>query len=306
LVREDHLLVRHHFLIDSFHLGISEPQAAGAAYLRILSLLTELRRRRATFFSWFQLAHASDFESSVMSDLCLEFPESFGQLPPGIGTEHAAAIAAMANPAATIVTSELGAVKIERIAASLTARTLIADSGNDQLRIPALDLVVGGGALPSLTDILRVRLTHPWDTWQATKGVQWRKVRSGEDLPEGALQGGCESDGTPLYVGRAHYLGGLHPGKIVNGVCHFPHGAEEILAHDFEVPVVSAGEWGVPEPGCASALIGGYEGGNALAVCRVPWEGGLHPGKVVSQDGICSYGGRERVSGEFEVFNIPR
>jgi hypothetical protein len=44
----------------------------------------------------------------------------------------------------------------------------------------------------------------------------------GSDIPEDALQGGVDTNGEPLYVGRAHHEGALIPGKVPksHGVCY--------------------------------------------------------------------------------------
>jgi len=46
---------------------------------------------------------------------------------------------------------------------------------------------------------------------------------------------GHEANGTPLYVCRANYNGGVHPGKVVAGNCNIGWGGNEIVLHSFEV-----------------------------------------------------------------------
>ena len=36
----------------------------------------------------------------------------------------------------------------------------------------------------------------------------------GGSVPEGALHCGKEAEGAPLYLARANFEGGIHPGKI--------------------------------------------------------------------------------------------
>ncbi|KAJ1939190.1 hypothetical protein EC988_007383, partial [Linderina pennispora] len=43
-------------------------------------------------------------------------------------------------------------------------------------------------------------------------GFQWVSCSNGH-IPPNAVQGGIERDGKPLFVARAMYKGGLHPGK---------------------------------------------------------------------------------------------
>ena len=51
----------------------------------------------------------------------------------------------------------------------------------------------------------------------------------------------------------------------------------------------------------ANAFIGGSEPGRKLAVCRAPYKGGTHPGKVVAGKCNIGWGGKEIVLRTFEV-----
>ena len=51
---------------------------------------------------------------------------------------------------------------------------------------------------------------------------------------EGAFEAGSEQ-GRPLFLCRAEYRGGTHPGKVVSGVCNFGWGGREISLSTFEV-----------------------------------------------------------------------
>ena len=70
------------------------------------------------------------------------------------------------------------------------------------------------------------------------RGIRWIRT-SGKDQPDGAIRGGSERDGTPLYVGRA-LMGDGHfvPGKInfKYGKCYIPFGDKEHeITNDFYV-----------------------------------------------------------------------
>ena len=51
-------------------------------------------------------------------------------------------------------------------------------------------------------------------------------------------------------------------------------------------------------------LVGGYEPGRALVVCRASHEGGVHPGKVVNNRCNFGYGGQEITSNNYRVLRI--
>ena len=67
---------------------------------------------------------------------------------------------------------------------------------------------------------------------------RWMKV-SGEKVPNGAIVGGNENNGTVLYIVRAFIGGGWHIGKLRrNGREAFiPYGGKEEIVSDFEILV---------------------------------------------------------------------
>ena len=70
----------------------------------------------------------------------------------------------------------------------------------------------------------------------AMDGVEWRTWNG--RLPAGAIRGGVDQNGTvPLYICRAHYINGVHPGKVLNGRCNIGWGGDEIVLRHFEVLV---------------------------------------------------------------------
>lgn len=64
---------------------------------------------------------------------------------------------------------------------------------------------------------------------------------AGGNLPAGAIQGGNEADGKPLYLCRAKNGrdGGIHPGKIRKefGACNIGWGGKEVSVRSYEVLV---------------------------------------------------------------------
>ncbi|KAJ1812869.1 hypothetical protein LPJ56_005357, partial [Coemansia sp. RSA 2599] len=72
----------------------------------------------------------------------------------------------------------------------------------------------------------------------AARGLQWVNASNGQ-IPPQAVQGGVEADGTPLFVARAMYKGGLHPGKagphIQDGGCAIGWGHKEVNVPEYQV-----------------------------------------------------------------------
>lgn len=66
---------------------------------------------------------------------------------------------------------------------------------------------------------------------------QWVSSAQGTPLPTNPVATGSE-DGVPLYVCRAPYNSGIHPGKVVAGNCNFGWGGYEVVASQYEVLTV--------------------------------------------------------------------
>ena len=60
-----------------------------------------------------------------------------------------------------------------------------------------------------------------------------------QTIPASAIQSGHEPDGRPLFVCRARFEHGLHPGKIRRDLsgCHIPWGGKERAVAQYEVLV---------------------------------------------------------------------
>lgn len=75
----------------------------------------------------------------------------------------------------------------------------------------------------------------------AHDGVEWRPWKG--RLPANAVRGGVDQNGrVPLYICRAHYINGIHPGKLLSGKCNIGWGGQEVVLHHFEV-LVSTGRY---------------------------------------------------------------
>lgn len=117
---------------------------------------------------------------------------------------------------------------------------------------------------------------------------------------------GHEANGAPLYVCRADYQGGVHPGKVVAGNCNIGWGGMEVALQSFEVLVASRLQ--DPEmwktgflPGNPNFVAGNESTGAPLYVCRAAFRGGVHPGKVVAGNCNIGWGGMEVALRSFEV-----
>lgn len=132
---------------------------------------------------------------------------------------------------------------------------------------------------------------------------------SGGNVPEQSVVAGSESDGAPLFVCRANYNGGVHPGKVRKafGGCNIGWGGGEHKVSQYEVYTstqsygwVSASGGSIP----AGAVIAGKESnGDPLFVCRAKYNGGTHPGKIRNAFGGCNigWGGEEHKVISYEV-----
>lgn len=135
------------------------------------------------------------------------------------------------------------------------------------------------------------------------------KAASGGNVPVGAVTAGHEQNGDPLFVCRANYKGGVHPGKVRQafGACNIGWGGGEHKVSNYEVltsesdQIWRAARGGHVPVGAVSA--GNESNGDALFVCRAKYNGGLHPGKVRQAFGACNigWGGGEHKVNSYEV-----
>ncbi|KAF8728510.1 hypothetical protein AX14_006535 [Amanita brunnescens Koide BX004] len=71
------------------------------------------------------------------------------------------------------------------------------------------------------------------------RGVRWISMSGKVDDHLGAIpvEGGREKNGEPLYIARAYYKDGIHPGKAGRHLedAHIPWGGKENLVHKYEI-----------------------------------------------------------------------
>jgi Protein of unknown function (DUF3421) len=148
---------------------------------------------------------------------------------------------------------------------------------------------------------LALQPAPPVERVQFNGGANWMPA-SGGAIPPGAIQGGYESGGEPLYVCHVSYNDSVQPGKVRQGFggCNFPFGGQEVTLPQYEVLVGTGFGW-VPGSGGSipgRAVQGGYDvppQSPPLFVCQANYNGGVHPGKIRSDWTSCdiSWGGRE-------------
>jgi hypothetical protein len=139
---------------------------------------------------------------------------------------------------------------------------------------------------------------------QRGSGLNWVPGANGQ-VPQNAVSGGQER-GRQLFVCRARYQGGVHPGKIVGRNCNIGYGGREITVPRYEVLTSTrpnriswqAAANGQIPPG---AVVGGQEPGRQLYICRAPYQGGVHPGKLVGRNCNIGWGGNEVTLPRYEV-----
>lgn len=125
----------------------------------------------------------------------------------------------------------------------------------------------------------------------------WVDAFTGSMLPHHAVIGG-EQPGSnhTLFICRADYLGGVHPGKLHNGKCTFTYHGNEIRTNQYQVLVsrhplhwLSASFGMIP----SNSIVGGHEEGNPFYVCQADYLGGKVPGKMIGNQCHIGYEGRE-------------
>jgi len=133
---------------------------------------------------------------------------------------------------------------------------------------------------------------------------QWVEMMHGNPLPPDAVIGGYqEYTNTPLFVCRGYYQGGMHPGKLFNGMCYFGWGGREVVTPQYQVLVSSYPLSWIPSRGRLplNAIVGGEQHDGPLYICQAAYRGGVHPGKVYKRMCHISWGGKEIPVTSFNV-----
>lgn len=109
----------------------------------------------------------------------------------------------------------------------------------------------GGNVAPGTADIPFGGAEHSVNNFATLYAEQavWVQASNGR-VPDGAVVSGYEPNGEPLYVARAAWAGGVHPGKVRLGLdgAHISFDGGEYMVPNYEVLVTSAFT-GVPPTG---------------------------------------------------------
>ena len=137
--------------------------------------------------------------------------------------------------------------------------------------------------------------------------ADWISGEGGRTPPK-AVVAGNNSTGQPLYVCRAQYEGGLHPGKLAGTSpnCNVSHDGREYSISDYEVLVGDGYNWVTVYSGEIpfDALPGGKDQqGDILYICRGDVNSKWQPGKMSRALDGCSipHEGKELKAPWYEV-----
>ncbi|XP_023292281.2 uncharacterized protein LOC111675701 [Lucilia cuprina] len=136
----------------------------------------------------------------------------------------------------------------------------------------------------------------------------WIQSSSADDLPEFAIEGGYDCDGTPIYLGRAIHEDDLLPAKVIpsKGCAFVSWGGQEIPKNHYEVLVGPGYGWCPCENGDvpSNAVSSGVtSSGEPLYIGRGHHANSLSVGKVHPSHS-CLYipfGGQETSLSSYEV-----
>ena len=139
--------------------------------------------------------------------------------------------------------------------------------------------------------------------------TEWVDARDGA-IPDSSLQFGREN-GAPLFICRAEFKGGVHPGKIRSdfGGCNIGWGGAEHTVSKYQtlVSYPTLDKAVLPSPKgdlLSDAIEGGHESdGTPLYLCSVDYKGGTHPGKTREGFNGCNigWGGKEISEKPFSI-----
>ncbi|XP_055632149.1 uncharacterized protein LOC129771995 [Toxorhynchites rutilus septentrionalis] len=138
--------------------------------------------------------------------------------------------------------------------------------------------------------------------------TKWVWASASGPFPPNMVEGGQDSDGCPIYVGRANHAGDVVPAKVIpqKNAAYIAHGGEEILVESIEVLCQKELLWDNATGGNIppDAVVGGSTvDGELLYVGRAVHEGSQTIGKVQRSHGCLyiPYGGAEVALQGYEV-----
>jgi hypothetical protein len=134
----------------------------------------------------------------------------------------------------------------------------------------------------------------------------WVASHSGDPLPPNAVIGGSRFNPNAMfYVCRAHYRGGIHPGKYSSGNCQISFSGRAVILQNYEVLVsrlpltwVESSNGGIPH----HAIAGGRSSkGATYYICQADFENGTYPGKLTGENCHFTKRGQEYMTAYYNV-----
>ncbi|KDQ08953.1 hypothetical protein BOTBODRAFT_540120 [Botryobasidium botryosum FD-172 SS1] len=135
-------------------------------------------------------------------------------------------------------------------------------------------------------------------------------LAEGTNIPQGALEGGRDGDGSPLYIARAYYEGGLHLGKAGRHLgkgASIPYGGKEVEVEKYEILLADPNrvKWvdGNELQGSNPVEGGKEQDGTPLYIGQAFYENGTHPGKFSQRLGgtHIAWGGKEVACDRYRI-----
>ena len=145
-------------------------------------------------------------------------------------------------------------------------------------------------------------------SFASAQEVTWQPLQVGSDFPRQTIIGG-EVDSRPQPICRMSVRGGTYPGRvfysnpILPPTCNIGYGGSELFDVEFEVLVGSSVSWASIEEGREGAVVGGTSPqGEKIAICRSPYQGGIHVGYLDPENGcVIGYLKRSLALSEFQI-----
>jgi len=138
--------------------------------------------------------------------------------------------------------------------------------------------------------------------------LKWERGNIRSRVSSNALQGGKDSDGSLIYVGRALHSGVKLPAKVIpsKNACYVSYNGKEILVDNFEVLTHDARlAWEPQSDGrvAEGAVSSGREGNEELFIGRAPFQGSMTIGKIHPSHRCLyfPYNGKEERATHYEV-----
>ncbi|XP_033336870.1 natterin-4 [Megalopta genalis] len=116
-------------------------------------------------------------------------------------------------------------------------------------------------------------------------GYRWIPRTKSDGVPDKAVVGGRDCDGTTIYVGRAYHEGDMLPAKVIpeKNVAYVCYNGEEHAKYDYEVLLPTEFGWEFASNGDVpgNAVQAGYtDSGETLYVGRTFHNGSQTIGKI--------------------------